>query len=38
MVTTRDPAAMLAEFHDALGQPYGHGDIADSTLRIKLHR
>lgn len=29
---------MLAEFHDALGQPYGHGTIADSTLRIKLHR
>jgi len=39
MVTpTVRPAAMLAEFHDALGQPYGHGSIADSTLRIKLHR
>jgi predicted HAD superfamily Cof-like phosphohydrolase len=39
MVTpTVNPAAMLAEFHDALGQPYGHGNIADSTLRIKLHR
>lgn len=38
MTTTMSPAAMLAEFHVALGQPFGYGDIADSSLRIALHR
>ncbi len=28
---------MLTEFHQAFGQPFGHGDIADSRLRIALH-
>jgi predicted HAD superfamily Cof-like phosphohydrolase len=34
-------AEMLAEFHEAAGQPFGHGDITDEDgmdLRIKLHR
>lgn len=30
-------AAMLAEFHHALGQEFGHGDIGNSALRRKLH-
>jgi len=37
----QDTAAMLAEFHAALGQPYGHGDITDedlTELRKSLHR
>lgn len=29
--------AMLAEFHQAFGQPFGHGDVADSALRRTLH-
>jgi predicted HAD superfamily Cof-like phosphohydrolase len=33
-----DPAAMLSEFHAAFGQAWGHGNIADSALRVKLHR
>lgn len=33
-----DHAAQLAEFHEAFGQPYDHGHITDSELRIRLHR
>jgi predicted HAD superfamily Cof-like phosphohydrolase len=28
---------MLAEFHAALGEAYGHGSVHDSSLRRKLH-
>lgn len=30
-------ANMLTEFHAAFGQPFGHGDINNSALRIRLH-
>jgi NTP pyrophosphatase (non-canonical NTP hydrolase) len=30
-------AEMLDEFHAAFGQPFGHGSLADSTLRRRLH-
>lgn len=33
-----DHAARLASFHEACGQPFGHGHISDSELRIRLHR
>lgn len=29
--------ALLAEFHEAIGQPFGHGNVNDSALRRKLH-
>lgn len=32
-----ETAAMLAEFHAAFGQPFGHGSPGDSALRRKLH-
>ena len=32
------PVEMLAEFHGAFGQPFGHGNIRNSELRIDLHQ
>lgn len=37
-MTEQTPAEMLAEFHGACGQPYGHGTTRDVALRIDLHR
>jgi NTP pyrophosphatase (non-canonical NTP hydrolase) len=33
----RSASAMLAEFHAACGQPFGHGSVANLALRRQLH-
>ena len=38
VATATSLAEMLAEFHEAFGQPFGHGNVHDCTCRVNLHK